>query len=92
MKAYQGFDFIGNKPKRLGMVLLLGMLFYHILNISIIFVIIFFLSLPLLGFGWCILSLIAAVVLGLFDKRAERITKRKTGDGTPVAQYKRYDM
>ena len=37
-----------------------------------------------LGFGFCILSLGAGVVLGLFDKRAERITKRKAGNG--VAQ------
>ena len=35
----------------------------------------------LVGLGFCLLSLVAGVVLGLFDKRAERITKRKTGDG-----------
>lgn len=33
------------------------------------------------GFGWCILSLLAAVVLGLFDRRAEKILKRKQGEG-----------
>ena len=36
-------------------------------------------SLPV-GFGWCVLSLLAAFVLALFDKRAERITKRKKGE------------
>ena len=34
-----------------------------------------------LGLGFCVLSLLAGVVLGLFDKRAARITKRKVGDG-----------
>ena len=36
------------------------------------------------GLGFCVLSLLAGVVLGLFDKRAEIITKRKTGDGVCV--------
>ena len=31
-----------------------------------------------IGLGFCLLS---GVVLGLFDKRAEIITKRKSGDG-----------
>ena len=34
-----------------------------------------------IGLGFCILSFFAGVVLALFDKRAERITKRKTGNG-----------
>ena len=34
-----------------------------------------------IGVGFCLLSLLAGVVLGLFDKRAEIITKRKSGDG-----------
>ena len=34
-----------------------------------------------IGLGFCLLSLLAGVVLGLFDKRAEIITKRKSGDG-----------
>ena len=35
-----------------------------------------------MGLGFCILSFGAGIVLGVFDKRAEIITKRKTGDGT----------
>ncbi len=34
-----------------------------------------------LGFGWCLFSLLIAVVLGLFDKRAEKILKRDIGEG-----------
>ena len=37
-----------------------------------------------IGLGFCFASLLAGVVLGLFDKRAEIITKRKTGDGACV--------
>lgn len=37
------------------------------------------------GFGWCILSLLAAVALGLFDKRAAKITKRKEGEGERIS-------
>lgn len=35
----------------------------------------------LVGLGFCLLSLAAAFLLGMFDKRAERITQRKSGDG-----------
>lgn len=40
----------------------------------------------LAGFGFCILSLLCAVVLGLFDRRAERILKRKeNGTGEQIS-------
>ena len=39
-------------------------------------------SVLFVGLGFCILSFGAGIVLGVFDKRAEIITKRKTGDGT----------
>jgi MFS family permease len=38
-----------------------------------------------IGLGFCLLSLLAGVVLGLFDKRAEIITKRKSGDGERIS-------
>ena len=35
-----------------------------------------------LGFGVCLLSLLAGIVLGLFDKRADKIdNKRNKGEG-----------
>ena len=38
------------------------------------------------GFGFCLLSLLCAVLLGLFDKRAERILKRKeNGTGEQIS-------
>ena len=38
------------------------------------------------GFGFCILSLLCAIVLGLFDRRAERILKRKeNGTGEQIS-------
>jgi nitrate/nitrite transporter NarK len=37
------------------------------------------------GLGFCVLSLLSGVVLGLFDKRAERITNRNTGDGERIS-------
>ena len=38
------------------------------------------------GFGFCILSLLCAVLLGLFDRRAERILKRKeNGTGEQIS-------
>lgn len=46
-------------------------------------------SVLMVGLGFCLLSLGAGVVLGLFDKRAERITKRKTGEGNEEKMYVR---
>ncbi len=38
------------------------------------------------GLGFCIISLICAVILGAFDWRAERITKRKeSGTGEKIS-------
>ena len=42
----------------------------------------------LLGLGMCLLSLACAVVLGLFDKRGERILKRKEGKTGEVIRLK----
>ena len=42
-----------------------------------------------MGLGFCILSFGAGIVLGVFDKRAEIITKRKTGDGTHTHTHTR---
>jgi MFS family permease len=39
----------------------------------------------LVGFGFCLLSLIAGVALGLFDRRAAKITKRKKGEGEKIS-------
>ncbi|XP_064393937.1 major facilitator superfamily domain-containing protein 1-like isoform X2 [Halichondria panicea] len=47
------------------------------------------------GAGYCLLSLLAAVVLGLFDKRAERITKRKeatTGEKISLKDIKSFPL
>ena len=41
----------------------------------------------LVGLGFCLLSLGAGFVLGCFDKRAERITKRKRGDGERISLW-----
>ncbi|XP_019850662.1 PREDICTED: major facilitator superfamily domain-containing protein 1-like [Amphimedon queenslandica] len=39
----------------------------------------------LVGFGFCIFSLITGVALGLFDRRAARIVKRKKGEGEKIS-------
>jgi len=49
----------------------------------------------LVGLGLCLLSLGCAVVLGLFDKRAERITKRKeegTGERISLRDIKDFPL
>ena len=40
------------------------------------------------GFGWCIISLACAIALGFFDKRAEKILKRKEGKVGEVIRLK----
>lgn len=39
------------------------------------------------GLGFCLLSLGCGVILGLFDKRAERILQRKKGEGEKISLW-----
>ena len=43
---------------------------------------------PSAGFGTCLLSLLAGIVLGLFDLRAEKLLKRKEGKVGDVIRLK----
>ena len=54
--------------------------------ISMVFFCLFFFLLRMTGFGFCVLSLLCAVFLGLFDLRAERILKMKeNGTGEQIS-------
>lgn len=41
-----------------------------------------------IGFGWCLISLACAVALGFFDRRAEKILKKKEGKVGEVIRIK----
>lgn len=71
---FDSFSLFSDKPKRLGFVLMFG-------NNNNIIWLHYVIILYFVGFFFCILSLLCALVLALFDKRAEKILRRRSTKG-----------
>ena len=75
------FDYVENTNYRLGIILFVGKNF----TLSLSFPCLEVLSHVFPGLAFCIFSLLCGMLLGLFDRRAERILQRKeSGTGEKI--------